>query len=153
MHLVPRGVTRRGRSGVPEPPWVWGPAEVNEWIRAAYPSKRRHAHAARKGAEIVTRLRIVVEGADAQRLRVLMTDAVESIGLTMTGPPGGRDGHRVVGVFRRSLGHARVHVSLRFNPPIHVSSVKRIVERVGGQVHIVGVSTRRGRAPLPPRSA
>lgn len=145
-------VARRLKPSLPQPPWVWGPAEVNEWIRSAYPSNRRRARSVRKGPEVISRLKIIVKGSDASYVRTVTAEALKSIGLTMAGSPTSQARRRVVAVFRQSLIGQQVHVSLRFNPPIHNSSCRRIVERLTGRVRILSVSVREGRARLPRRS-
>ncbi|HLE54653.1 MAG TPA: hypothetical protein VI999_05405 [Thermoplasmata archaeon] len=142
-------MTRRGTPVPPQPPWVWGPTEVREWIRGAYPSKRHRAQSVREGPEIITRLRIVAEGSDAEQVRAATENALDSVGLTLWASEVEGARHRVVAVLRRSLVGERLHVSLRFTPPIHVSSCKQIVARLGEEVRILGVSIREERARLP----
>lgn len=152
-NLVSSRVTRRGEKRVlPQPPWVWGPTEVNEWIRSAYPSNRRRARSVRKGPSIITRLRLTVEGSDTRHVRTATAEALNSIGSAMAASPTGQARRRVVVAFRQSLMDRRIFVSLRFKPPIHASSCRRIVERLGGQVRVLSMSVREGRARLPPKS-
>ncbi|HEY7587886.1 MAG TPA: hypothetical protein VIB49_03955 [Thermoplasmata archaeon] len=144
-------MTRREKPPVAEPPWVWGPTEVKEWILATHPSKRRRARSVRKGPEIVTRLQIVVEGSDAIRVRSALDEALGSVGLMLSASSEERGQRRIDAVIRRTLVGDRLHASLRFSPPIHVSSCQRIVERMGLQVRIHAVSVREERARLPAR--
>ena len=123
---------------------------MNEWIRTAYPSKRRQGRSMREGPEIITRLRVVVEGSDAGRVRTATEEALESIGLALSGSPPSQ-ARRVVGAFHRSLVGPRFHVSLWFSPPIHVSSCKGVVERMGRRLRILAVSVKEERARLPPK--
>ncbi len=80
-----------------------------------------------------------------------MEDALEFAGLRLAGSRPGAPS-RVRAVFRPALVSPRVHVSLRFDPPIHVSSCKRIVERVTDRFTVVAVSVHKARAPLPRKS-
>jgi len=145
-------VTRRGKPALPQPPWVWGPGEVNEWMRSAYPSNRRRAHGVRKGPETITRLRMVVDGLDVVRVRTETEGALSSIGLGIAGTPAKRTRPRVVAKFRRSWVGEHVQVVLRFTPPIHGSSCKRIVRRLGDHLRVLTVSVSKGRGLLPPKS-
>ena len=145
-------VTRRGKPALPQPPWVWGPGEVNEWMRSAYPSNRRRAHGVRKGPETITRLRIVVDGLDVVRVQTETEGALSSIGLEIGGTPAKRTRPRVVAKFRRSWVGEHVQVVLRFNPPIHGSSCKRIVRRLSDHLRVLAVSVSKGRGLLPPKS-
>ncbi len=131
---------------------MWGPSEVNAWIESAYPSKRRRTGGVRKGPETITRLRLVVEASGSKNVRTATAEALKLAGLEAAKPRTGPQPPRVVGSFRRLLATARVHVSLRFDPPIHVSSCKRIVEELNHRFHVVAVSAHKARPPLRPRS-
>ncbi len=150
-------MARRSESSLPQPPWVWSPSEVDRWIREAYPSKGRPHRHGRTGPETVTRLRFWALEVDAGRVRALLADSLDGIGVTMAGgrtagsSPGKRKRLAVVSL-RRALLRARVHVSVRFEPPIHPSSCRRLLDRLARGVRITDAGMTEERARLAPRA-
>ncbi|TLZ67499.1 MAG: hypothetical protein E6K16_00490 [Methanobacteriota archaeon] len=59
--------------------------------------------------------------------------------------------HVAVVSLRHSLLERKVHLHLRFDPPIHPSSAARILERLNKGFLVTKVSMKRTRARLPPR--
>ncbi len=149
-------VARRNEPRVPklpEPPWTYSPAEVQEWIRGGFPSGKRTRKEVRKGSETVTRLRFTAVGADADGVRAALRKALGSIGVAMAEGPGAGEGpgrHRAVTALRGSLLGSRVRVTIDFEPPIHPSSRKRLVAALSRDLRVEGVEEKGERPRLRP---
>ena len=145
-------MARRTQSTVPQPPWVWSPSEVNNWIRGAYPSKKRTHKEERKGSETVPRLRFSVLGSDEDRVRGVLSEGLEAIGVTVADEPPSKAGarkHVAVVSVHRALLRSRVHVSVQFDPPIHPSSCGKLLDRLSRSLHLADVDEEEERPVLP----
>ena len=137
----------------PQPPWTYAPAEVDEWIRGTYPSKKRPHKEVRKGSETIARIGFSAQGADADEVRSSLREALRSIGVAMaddepSGPASRR--HRAVASVRRALFGSKVHVSVTFEPPIHPSSRTKLMQGLSRTLEIEDVEEKEERPRLPP---
>ncbi|OGS50747.1 MAG: hypothetical protein A3K65_06035 [Euryarchaeota archaeon RBG_16_68_12] len=79
------------------------------------------------------------------------------IGVTMAGDrtagaSSGKRKHLAIVSLRRALLRSWVHVSVRFEPPVHPSSCRRLLDHLAREFRIADVGKREGRARLAPRS-
>src|SRR3989442_15022531 len=101
-------MTRRAQTFV-EPPWVWGPSEVNAWIDAVHPSKGGPpGRGARRAAPRVRRLRVRVSESSTANVREAVVLGLSSIGF----PQAFGSAHRVDARRRGRRGAAPIHPSL-----------------------------------------
>ena len=94
-------------------------------------------------------MRIIVEGADIARVREVAEAALDSIGVGIAAEPSERMKHDAELTVRRSAGGDRVHLSLRFRPPIHAASCAKVLARIGEAVGVVRVGWKEHRTVLP----
>jgi len=130
----------------PQPPWVWGPSEVNAWIRAAYPSAAR-APTRRAQREIpnVRRLRIRVVDAEVETVRAGIVEGLAAVGFGTA--VGSR--HRLTAKARTRRAVASIHhsmlwrgvvASIRFDPPVKRFSSRHLLHLFARRFHVVDVS-------------
>ena len=148
-------VAKRETASLPQPPWVWGTSEANEWLRASSPLKKPRKGRYRKGPETVSRLTLELSTDDSSAVRHEIGKMTEEVGIRIawtdakdsTGAPS----HGALVGVRRSLFGGRVHVAFRFNPPIHSGSAGRILQGLAKRFAVRKVSAKETRVRLPPR--
>ena len=130
----------------PQPPWVWGPSEVNAWIRGAYPSKGRPPKERRRHlAPSVRRLRIRILDASVDRVRAGVAEGLAAVGWHPAAGTSHRiaakvRGRSVVATIHRSWVWRGVVVSLRFQPPIKRSSSRHLLQHFADRFRVAHVS-------------
>jgi len=147
-------VPRRARTSLPEPPWVWGPTEVNRWIRDAYPSMRRPRKSKREGPERIKRLRIHIDDPNTDMITKRLGEALRSIGVavnpsTLPLASAKVERHTAIARVHQTVTGRRIHVSVRFSPPIHRSSCEQVLSLLSRRFRLVRVSAREERSRLP----
>ena len=131
----------------PQPPWVWGPSEVNAWIRDAFPSKaERPRRRASRRAPTVRRVRVRILEAPPERVRAALVDGLAAIGYgAATGSPhrvtAEKRGHRALATIHRSVLWRGVVVSIRFDPPVRRFSSRHLLRLFTERFRVVGVSS------------
>jgi len=147
-------VARRETATLPQPPWVWGTREVDDWLRASSTSKPRKGRH-REGPETVSRLVVEVAGGRAPAILDALGEACAEVGLrarrspSRSPPEGPR--HLAIASVRSSLLGRTMKARLRFDPPIHPSSAARILERLKKGFQVTKVSVKEARTRLPSR--
>ena len=148
-------MAKRETSSLPQPPWVWGTSEAEEWMRASSPSKKPRKGRHRQGPETVSRLTVELSTDDYPAVRHEVSKVSEEIGVriawTDAKSPADFPKHCALVRARRSFLGGRVHVGFRFNPPIHPGSAGRILQGLAKRFTVTKVSAKETRVRLPPR--
>ena len=138
-------MTRRAPTFV-EPPWVWGPSEVNAWIDAVHPSKGRPpGRGARRAAPRVRRLRVRVSESSTAKVREAVVLGLSSIGFPQAfgsahRVDARRRGRRAAATIHHSILWTGVVVSIYFDPPIQRSSSRHLLHLFADRFRVVNVS-------------
>ena len=148
-------VAKRETASLPQPPWVWGTSEAEEWLRASSslrkPRKGRH----REGPETVSHLAVELSTDDPSAVRHEIAKVSEEVGIriawTDARDSAGAPRHGALVGVRRSLFRTRVRVGFRFNPPIHPGSAEKILHGLAKRFTVTKVSAKETRVRLPPR--
>lgn len=147
-------MAKRETSSLPQPPWVWGTKEVEDWLRASSPSRPRKGRQ-REGPETIARLDVEVADGDRPGLRDAIERVCEQVGLGIVWAgeesPSPVPRHRADVALRRSLIGTEVRIGIRFDPPIHPSSAARIVRVLTKRFAVTKVSVKARKVRLPPR--
>lgn len=131
----------------PQPPWVWGPSEVNAWIRDAYPSRaERPRRRSSRRVPSVRRVRVRILEASPAHIRATLIDGLAAIGYgAATGTPhrvaAKKQSHRAVATIHRSVLWRGVVVSIRFDPPVKRFSSRHLLHLFTERFHVVDVSS------------
>jgi hypothetical protein len=127
---------------------------VDDWLRASSTSKPRKGRH-REGPEVVARLGVEVAGGRGPALLDALAEACTEVGVrVLRSPPRSptkAPRHVAIASLRPALLGPKVHVDLRFDPPIHPSSAARILERLKQGFQVTKVSMTEARTRLPPR--
>lgn len=113
-----------------QPPIVWGPSEVNEWISGSFPSESHGASTRRRlrGIRGIT-VRVLADAVPPVRARIV--EAFGTLGYTAesTTPPlrYAKGGRTIVARFLPALLKDSVTVTMKFAPPAHHGTAERIL--------------------------
>jgi len=108
---------------LPQPPIVWGPSEIDDWIRGSFPSKA-HGPSGAKHAKRIRGLTVKVWSDSVPSVRARVVVALEALGYVLEGaearpPLVFRKGDRVIVVrFLPSLLGNALSVAMKFTPPV-----------------------------------
>jgi len=129
-----------------QPPWVYGPSEVNAWINAVYPSKGRPPpRRARRLAPSVRRLRIRLSESSTAKVRDAIVLGLASIGFRGASGSAHRvsareRGRRAVATIHHSFLWPGVVVSIFFDPRIRESASRHLLHLFADRFRVVKVS-------------
>lgn len=129
-----------------QPPWVYGPAEVNAWIDAVHPSKGRPpSRRARRPPPTVRRLRVRVLDATPPNVREAVVVGLAAIGLPAKGGSphrvtAHRPGRRAIASIHHSLLWRGIVVSIFFQPPIRRSASRHLLHLFADRFRVVDIS-------------
>jgi len=147
-------VVRRTVAPPPEPPWVWGPSEIDDWIRGTHPSTRRTRGASRNFAAKIAHFRVKLGGASVREVRLALVHAFEAIGFPAVDQRGSRI--TATGSARRAVAHvhgsvigSRVVVSIRFEPPTFRSKCKHVLHLLSDRFEVLSVHSKEEGDGLP----
>lgn len=131
-----------------QPPLVWGPSEINEWIEGSYPSEARSTRREGKHAVRVSGITAKVWADSMAAVRDRISETVKGLGFAITTEKGSdlaaiKGDRRIRARFRRSIVSDSVTVFLHFEPPVHLSTVKKVVEDLTEAFPVAKVSLRK----------
>lgn len=130
---------------LPQPPIVWGPSEINEWIRGSFPSEAR-GPSRPKHARRIRGLTVKVWSDSVPPVRARVVVALEALGYGLKGtearpPLVFRKGDRAIVVrFHPSLLGEAVSVALRFAPPVSITTPTKIAGALADEFPLGKVS-------------
>ena len=130
---------------LPQPPIVWGPSEVDEWIRGSFPSEGR-GPSGPKHAKRIRGLSLKVRSDSVPSVRAQVVVALKALGYTLKGtesrpPLVFRKGDRAVEVrFHPSLLREAVSVAVKFAPPVSEMTPTRIAKALADEFPLGKVS-------------
>lgn len=140
---------------LPQPPIVYGPSEVNEWIRGAYPSQALGSSAAKR-ARRIEGMAIKVWSDSMLPVRARVIVVLEALGYALEGvaerpPLRFRKTHRTIVVrLHPSILREAVTAALRFAPPALPDTATAIVDGIAREFPLGKVSMAKAARTAPP---
>ena len=141
---------------LPQPPIVYGPSEINEWISGSFGSRGPGPSA--KRARAIEGMAVQVWSDSVPPVRARSVVVLEALGYGLEGlaakpPLRFRKGHRTIVVrFHPSILKEAVTVAVRFAPPVTAHTATKIADGFADEFPLRKVSmTDAPRDARPPR--